>query len=255
MLLGMALFSSSTRLAWLICKQNGIFKDEINLEDDDPRIIRLMIDYLYQLDYNELPTSEEITTQKLTPADSLDHNSSPQDDEIIDVASIRSKRDKNGMKRQFMLDQVTPTGSIEGFNVDQVTFFSSPQPSQFKSAMEHRSVPAKLQDLAPSSDADRVVINAHLYALADKYGIEDLKNLAKAKFTKAVEHSWRSEAFVQASRLAFENTPSSDLGLRSVVVNTLHRHLELMDYEEVQELLDSGNGIAWQLVKALLGRP
>jgi len=54
---------------------------------------------------------------------------------------------------------------------------------------------AQLQDLIGGSNTDRLVLNAHLYALADKYRIEDLKLLATAKFLKVALQSWRSKAF------------------------------------------------------------
>ena len=43
-----------------------------------------------------------------------------------------------------------------------------------------------------------------------------------------------------------------DQGLRAVVVETLNKHRELLDYEEVQELLVSGNGLALALLQMVL---
>lgn len=56
-------------------------------------------------------------------------------------------------------------------------------------------------------------------------------------------------------QLAFETTPKIDEGLREVVVKTFNDHHGLMDYEEIQSLLDSGIGLAWRLVQVLLRDP
>ncbi len=81
--------------------------------------------------------------------------------------------------------------------------------------------------------------NALVYALADKYQIDVLKKLACDKFTNAAARDWQSKAFAQAAELTCETTPKVDVGLRNVVVATVNSHRGLMEYEEIQELLDS----------------
>ncbi|KAK5080168.1 hypothetical protein LTR05_008774 [Lithohypha guttulata] len=99
----------------------------------------------------------------------------------------------------------------------------------------------------------RLVVNTLVYALADKYEIDDLKAQAKQKFEEAVVQDWDSQAFAYAAELVFSTTPNSDRGLRTVVTKTINMHRELVNYEEVQRLLDSGNGMAWALIQVLLG--
>ena len=89
--------------------------------------------------------------------------------------------------------------------------------------------------------------------MADKFGINDLKTLARTKFEDAAIQDWESQAFARAAELVFTTTPSSDLGLRSIVIKTINQHRRLVDYEEIQQLLDSGNGMAWALIQVLLG--
>lgn len=207
------------------------------MEDDDPEIVKLMIDYFYQLDYKELPIPADSTIPTMNPAEPVEcvEPVPVLDDPWATNTSSIKKTKKKEKKRHIFVEE---------------------EPFEEEPRVAHQpvTVKARLQDLAQNSDANRIVINAQLYALADKYGIEDLKRLALAKFSNAAEQNWRSEAFVQASRLIFEDTPTNDLGLRAIVVKIMHNHKELMDYEEVQELLNSGNGIAWHLVKSLLSR-
>lgn len=109
-----------------------------------------------------------------------------------------------------------------------------------------------LQDYGGDLDTARLTVNTLMYALADKYEIEDLKALAKAKFEQAVLQDWESQAFAHAAGLAFDTTHSSDKGLRSVIVKTINQHRELVNLEGVQDLLKSGNEMAWALIQVLL---
>ena len=165
--------------------QEAELKDDISWADEDSKIVKLMIDYLYELDYN----AEPFTSNKA--GHSASSESTPQNDDVTQPLSTDPKNEK-------------------------------------------------------------LVTNVLVYALADKYGINDLKLLAQSKFDEAVKESWMSEAFVRSAELAFSNTPSDDFGIRSIVINTLNDHRALIGYEEVQELLGSENGMAWQLAKVVI---
>lgn len=248
--------------------QDGQPKGEIVLEDDDPEIVQLMVDYLYRLDYDELRSCSVVPSEVCSqPVEENLGSRVPWDYGLsIKEKKTREKQMKrNGTwKDRLTQDQIDTEELLQSISsaapapevyAEQEVTTDAGDPwafSTFSAKKSQAKKKARLQDLALDSNADRIIVNAQVYALADKYAIEDLKRLAEAKFTESAEKSWRSEAFVQASQLVFETTPSTDLGLRSVVISILHEHRELMTYEEVQDLLDSGNGIAWQLVKALL---
>ena len=90
-----------------------------------------------------------------------------------------------------------------------------------------------LQDDERDLDTARLTVNALMYALADKYEIEDLKLLALSKFATAADQDWESLAFVYAAELVFRTTPGSDQGLRNIVIKTLNKRRKLIRYEEV----------------------
>lgn len=56
-----------------------------------------------------------------------------------------------------------------------------------------------------------------------------------------------------AADLVFSITSNADQGPRSIVTNTIDQQRQLVDYAEIQSLLDSSNGMAWALVQVLLG--
>lgn len=223
-----------------------------------------MIDYLYRLDYDDdlpsenLPTAEQTLPEATDPPVVSPPESAAPDEAATDPSgngpdrrtpwdyNLTSK-EKKRKERQMRLD-----GTWES-RLTQKMIDEDEAMAQVEPELELEKL--RLQGLPETLDTERIVVNANLYALADKYGIPDLKLLAKTKFSTAAAQNWRSEAFVRAAGLAFKNTPSSDFGLRSIVIKTLIKHWELINYEEVQDLLDTGNGIAWQLVKVLLSRP
>ena len=291
MQVGQGVCASADQQKKLKRSQDGQSKGELDLGDDDPKIVKLMIDYLYQLDYDDVLPSENQPTADEPPSkqpdspvartvqffESIASNEAPTEpaeaeppprtpwDYMLSTAAKRKKEKEmrfdgtwEGRLTQEVIDEDNAT--TEGLLGEDIITESMAEAEAATDVFEARSFSNKtsqpkeksrLQDFVENPDAERLVVNVDLYTLADKYGIEDLKLLAKAKFSKAALQNWKSAAFVRAAELAFQNTLSTDLGLRSVVLRTVHEHLELTDYEEMQNLLDSGNGIAWQLVKVL----
>ena len=119
--------------------------------------------------------------------------------------------------------------------------------------LDHRAKPSRLssEDKNINLDTTELSTNPLMYALADKYEIDDLKELARTKFAYAAIKDCKPQAFAYAAGLVCETTPKTDVGLRNVVFETMNDHRELLDYEEIQQLLDSGNGMAWDLVKEI----
>lgn len=59
--------------------------------------------------------------------------------------------------------------------------------------------------------------NVHVYAIAEKYFIEGLKEMAKAKFRSQAESLLTVNEFPEIIRELYRSTPSSDRGLRDIV--------------------------------------
>ncbi|KAL8649423.1 MAG: hypothetical protein Q9210_004405 [Variospora velana] len=71
----------------------------------------------------------------------------------------------------------------------------------------------------PSSTA--LVVNVEMYIVGDRYQLEDLKELAKHKFSLALASSWNQQTFPEVIRTIYENTLPTDRGLRDLLVPVL----------------------------------
>ena len=70
--------------------------------------------------------------------------------------------------------------------------------------------------------------SVRVYAIADKYGIPLLKELAMDRFCDRVEINWTHEDFSDIVREIFQSTPDSDRGLRDIVVRIVATHAEAL---------------------------
>ena len=89
------------------------------------------------------------------------------------------------------------------------------------------------------------VAHARVYAIADKYGVELLKDLAKARFALAVRNTVATDipSLVAATEVVYATTPSSDRGLRNCIKSKLiELRQQLRDSNEFMALFVSGLG-------------
>ncbi|KAM0185933.1 hypothetical protein ACHAPI_011971 [Fusarium lateritium] len=78
-------------------------------------------------------------------------------------------------------------------------------------------------------------LHAKVYALGEKYGIDDLKGLALYKFHAEAQHHWQSDDFLHAIREVYMSTIDEDRALRDVVVEVVNAHPELLVQPRWQE--------------------
>jgi hypothetical protein len=67
------------------------------------------------------------------------------------------------------------------------------------------------------SHADDLGIHAEVYALADKYNIKGLKDLAYEKFVQTLSLVYTDEKFFETVDIIYTSTPQSDVRLREKV--------------------------------------
>ena len=93
--------------------------------------------------------------------------------------------------------------------------------------------------------------NVRVYAIAEKYNIPLLKEVAKEKFVKWAENNWSHCDFPVVAGEVYESTPSSDIGLRDVVSRLCGEHIkELVGKKEFLDLFSElGLGILRQVSK------
>ncbi len=90
--------------------------------------------------------------------------------------------------------------------------------------------------------------NARMYALADKYGIEDMKDFAKYSLSRwlppfCYRPAFDAPMFVKALRVIYTTTLSSDRGLRDLAIPAIQKYrAELRKDSDFVEMLSSGLG-------------
>ena len=86
---------------------------------------------------------------------------------------------------------------------------------------------------ADDADGNRpLLVDAKVYALAVKYDIGALKDLAKEKFAEALGDSWDIVSFPEVVETVYSTTLASDRGLRDYLVPVIVEHkAELREHE------------------------
>jgi hypothetical protein len=202
-----------------------------------------MIDYFYQLDYDDL--DHQTSTEDDLPT--VSSPNSPVAEKILHFEGLKSE-EAALIERDHAVNDA-PAELPEPLVLEDTWGFSIKTRKDKKK--KKGSIQRHLKNDSEDVNTSRLSTNTRIYALADKYAIEDLKMLAKTKFVEAVSEDWESKSFAHAAELVFDTPPKSDRGLRTVVIETLNQHRDLLDYQEIQDLLDSGNGMAWALLKAV----
>jgi len=96
-----------------------------------------------------------------------------------------------------------------------------------------------VSDYQDDVEGDRpLLVNANMYAMGDKYRIVDLKDLAKMKFSDALEAGWDIVSFPEVIETVYTTTLSSDRGLRDCLTPVLLKHKqELHEHEGFKGLV------------------
>lgn len=165
---------------------------EIVLEDDDPTIVERLLSYLYTLDYEDGFSSQQ------------DHGSPS-----AKSATISVEDDLMPPPMDYRLDN-----SIESEGESSVVAVDQPEAT-------------KISTVENSTENGRssLMINVQVYAVAEKYDVEELKGLALEKF-KACTQGWPLPDFPSVVHEALSSTPENDRGLRVNLKNILAEHVE-----------------------------
>lgn len=97
-------------------------------------------------------------------------------------------------------------------------------------------------DSSPKNSLDKpsmstgLLIHAKMYALGEKYGIMGLKTLSLRNFTTALQENYNSDELGRVIEEVYTSTVSDDRDMRDAVVETLGRHPELLDKDELQAI-------------------
>ena len=74
------------------------------------------------------------------------------------------------------------------------------------------------------SDVDAIVLDVRMFAIADKYSIKPLKQLAAKKFAQRCKDEWDTPAFADAVSEAYDTAPEMDDSLERTIITTVKIH-------------------------------
>ena len=102
---------------------------------------------------------------------------------------------------------------------------------------------------------NNMVVHARVFALAVKYQIPALKDLAASKFASAVESDWNHSSLTEALRVVHSTTPEDARELRDIVAKVLLTHEKLLDKPEVESAVLDIRRLAYELLRRSKGLP
>lgn len=212
-----------------------------------------MVDYLYQLDYEFKPEPRDgiiiITDAELEPGPSIEPESPVAQviERFEDMAARQSESEND-----FWAPRTKHTKKKQRKAKERISSsWGYPSPPAQDDLPPPPPPPPPIYDMA-SCGSEGMVLNLHaqMYALADKYGIHDLKDLVREKFAEVASSYWDGSGFLMAVQTVYSSTPETDHGLRDIIVDTLSQHRELLKKVEIEALVKEVNGLAYGLLRS-----
>ena len=91
----------------------------------------------------------------------------------------------------------------------------------------------------------RMMNDVLVYAVAEKYDIPELKDLAMHKFRTLASSRWSQDDFHVATEAVFSTTPETDIGLRQIVLDICKEHSEdILRDKEFRAMIFENKAIA-----------
>jgi hypothetical protein len=111
----------------------------------------------------------------------------------------------------------------------------------------------------------------HVYAIADKYLIYPLKDLARTRFTNWIYSHWWTKGFVAAAREIFDNETGNYSDLKEVILSTITLHADTLlcggsytisnvtinkagDEDEISKFMQDYNEVSTEVLRRTLDR-
>ncbi|KAI4112896.1 MAG: hypothetical protein LQ338_008258 [Usnochroma carphineum] len=222
---------------------DGQFKEaqtaRIDLSDDDPAALQRMLSYVYTADYDDKDSADEKEEEKSPKAQTCCFSFG---NEQNSAGSTPSKPEMNSHRTnqepaRFSLAQPVSNNA------------ASTSPSPEGNAHKANHEPAKF------SFAQAVLNNALVYALAEKYDIQDLKVIAKDKFghRSAFSFLWDIDNVISVLEVVYNTTPTIDRGLRDIAAQIGSQHIDAssgkaLDKPRFQELVSKDGALALDIL-------
>ncbi|MCJ1310450.1 hypothetical protein MMC25_004114 [Agyrium rufum] len=215
-------------------------KGEITLEEDDPPLVALMVDYFYELDYDAARASKSIAS----PAAEAVEN----DDEIPPVEQV----DEAPVEKNVFFGESVKEREQEKSSLPSAGMFSQgrwPNPNDSSRGERHPIPGFEVVESEREHDGPHLSVHAHMYALGDRYGIAGLKAVAASHFEECLHEHWNSDSFSPAIHIVWQTTPESDRELRDQVVDTIRQHMRVLDRPDMEAPMRELKGLAYEVLR------
>jgi hypothetical protein len=208
---------------------------KVHLPEDEPEIIKLLIQYLYEGEYDpKLPDGKAMDDWDAT---------SPSNTPITGRVSeyhykfphtcIGNCPNEYNVCHHHECRETTCGEKCVNFTCREccpTAFAPDPLP------------PAE-------GDASQLLRHAKMYEIGDKYDVKGLKELAREKFLRGSSKYWDDDVFSSVAYYVFSTTAEEDHGLRGIVIKIISRHMALLSKPAVEALVDEFHGLAAGIVK------
>ncbi|CAN9451290.1 unnamed protein product [Alternaria alternata] len=212
----------------------------IDLPEDEPKVVKLLIQYLYGGEYEPLLPDDESREALLAAKIGR-----PKNDFQGRVYNYELPHSCSHPGRGCTRSVVCPHHTCRGG-------FGAPAPAFGSTNCNYNCRNFNCQECnnpepptpPPNGESDQLLLHAKMYEIADKYDAVGLKDLAIEKFKWACQYLWDDDKFSIAAHHVFSSTPDHDNGLRDIVSETIGAHMNLIKKPEVKVLLTEFNGLA-----------
>lgn len=138
----------------------------------------------------------------------------------------------------------TPRSPVKGRQ--QASPYESEANSDYESYDEEEEV---------GEEESHLLTHTRVYALAEKYDIPSLKDLAQSKFEMAMACYYDSSEFADAIEEVYCSTIDTDRGLRDIVLQAFRAHPALATTQDVYAVIKDTPALALELYKIERGLP
>jgi hypothetical protein len=250
-----------------IIKLKAAEKDHPDLSDDDPRAVKLMIDYLYLDDYDPKTASA---------VDPVPHVENGKVEESVVERAVEVAQTYPVHSDHWSSNAVVSTGFgtapsvFGGTNSSPRSIFSSAAPAAFgapSTAFGHPSQPQLNEDFSVFGGSKKkgkkgksaaaepppdsfLEMHAKVFAIASKYDIKSLERVAREKFKDQSKGDWLPADLIAAIDVVFNGTPEPETELRNALKDAIVRcAITMVQHPGFEESVAHINGLAYALFR------
>lgn len=266
----------------IVCSRSGFFDGAcsndfreaktgvVDLSEDDEEAVGHMIHYFYHLDYlnpnaeTETPSEvfrhRQLANERRLPIKKLDL-SAIEDPLFVQAAAAAHAHAPP--TSDTPMASPPPAGRQEAGSYFD-TNASVQSKARAKAANSQRYASSSSGSDADSgseeeeeyeTDESNLLAHTRVYALAEKYDIPALKDLARSKFEMAMACYYDSPEFADAIDEVYSSTVDNDRGLRDIVLQAFRSHPQLASTQDVFEVIKHTPNLAFELWKIERGVP